>query len=195
MNNLLNKYLLFIALAFLALGMFFILTDNPFWAYIFLGAGIVLYTIEKRKSIKNFFTTGKANILDKCVVSLIYISFILFFIKDIFIRDSGRFNYLFLIVIIVLAMILKRNLLKNSFLKNSTHLEDSKHNDHITDKNRVKSLDKNMRIIVVVGLLVLSLSVFFMDMKSFNYLSILILAIMFVLIVIFEFKKKSIKKE
>ena len=187
MKKLLDKYLLFVILAFFVSSMFF--TDNYFWFYLIIWIGLILYAIEKRKSIRDFIITKKIKTLDKFIMFLFYVLFVLFIAKDMFIKDMDKRLYWtcsILGISIILAIIIsKRNLMQ---IVNYRDYSDN-------NIDRVKALNRSSLYILVGSLSFLSLAVFYMNMETFKYLSFIIIIIMALFIIINEYKKKSIKKE
>ena len=192
--KILDKYLLFIIPAFFILSIF--LMDAGYWFHMAFGLACVLYLIEKRNSINNFFSTSRVKLLDKCMLCSIYILGILMFVIHSFFQDINKNFYLSDIILsatIISTIMLKRNFIKNLFKKKgSVQIRNEKDIDR--PKAKVKAFDTTIRSIIIGCILLIILANGRINETSFEYLSTIILIIMLILGTIYEYKKKSINK-
>ena len=171
-----------------------------YWSFSILAISAVLILLEKRKDIKSFFLTTKVNLLDKYLICGIYALLMLIFVKDIFIEDvEKRFHSSLLILgmMVISGLILKRTLIKNLFKKRKvTKIGHEKFKD--AKLNKVKLLNIKIRYVIMVIFASLILIVFLdshYETLHGLYWTVSILAIMFILFAIYEYKKRSIKKQ
>ena len=195
----LYKNLIYIIIGFLFVSLYFMSIGYFYWSLSILGINIVLIFIEKRKDIKVFFITK--NLLDKCLIFGIYVLLVLMLVRNIFIKyQEKNFYWIFFIlgIITISSLILKRKSIKNAFKKrNRAKISHEKFRD--TKSNKVKLLNLKMQYAMAVIYVSLILVIFLHSRYKIPhgglYWTVSILAIMSILIAIYEYKKKSIKQE
>ena len=199
----LYKNLIYIILGLIFISLYLMAIDKFYWSLLILIISTGLILIEKRKDIQSFFITSKFNLLDKWLICVVCVLVMLMFIKDLFVEDVGKklhWNLLTLGIIIISGLILKRTLIKNLFKKEERKGVKTNNEKFTNAKlNKIRLLNKRIQyaLMIIFAFLILMI---FLDSRNkiqehnSKHLFILILIIMFVLIAIYEYKKKSINK-
>ena len=182
----LDKYLAFITSAFLIIGLFLNNQYYPWHSYSFGVAGI-LYMIEKRKNIKNFFSkaNNKENsIYSYSIFAIFIISFFLFF-GDI--ANENIYIYAILLLLIIMGIILVKYYNENSLKRNLMNKEIIK----CDDNSILKKLKINDLMPAVIPCVIVLYLLLYVGIKNFGYVFKTALAIIFVFFSIARYRKNQ----
>ena len=143
----LDKYLPFIISTLFITSLLLVICGNEFY-YLFFSSFVILMILYKKGDIKEFFTTKKVHVLDKCIqIISILIPVILVPVRN-FMKEY--FNPVFFTVIAILLVVSKRNFFKNLFKKGFAQKKNEKNSNSIIE-DKTKSLDRTMQYISITG--------------------------------------------
>ena len=215
--KILDKYLLFIAYFFLAISglpLLFYSEHSSYISFSLIVIAIILYLVEKRKSIKTFFTSSKVSMFDKYIECVLDALLLLLFLNQVHVISidarlwpkiilGGSIGIAVIFIILknknfVKALLLKRNCISISDKDKKTikMIKDEENNNN--DGLKIKTLYGYMKYTIIgtsvltfFSLLILHNRGKTIDVdKIFN----LILIMFCVLCAIFDYKIKKLTK-